>query len=85
MYRAGEVSAAAQLFSGIPEMGSEEPDEFTLNRAVVCCAGEAIVRSTNSTEKDLLRSSRSNHIAAFAVGTLTGPTVMTASSIAISP
>ncbi|KAA8546991.1 hypothetical protein F0562_003420 [Nyssa sinensis] len=61
MCRAGEVSTAARLFSGVPEMGSEEPDEFTSNRAAVCSTMEAIVRSTNSTEKDLLRSSRSNH------------------------
>ncbi|KAA8546491.1 hypothetical protein F0562_002770 [Nyssa sinensis] len=61
MCRAGEVSAAARLLSGVPEMGPE-PDEFTSNRATVCCAMEAIVRSMNSTEKDLLRSSRSNHI-----------------------
>ncbi|KAA8544457.1 hypothetical protein F0562_022503 [Nyssa sinensis] len=42
-------------------MGPEEPDELTSNRVAVCCAVEAIVRSTNSTENDLLRSSRSNH------------------------
>ncbi|KAA8537217.1 hypothetical protein F0562_029695 [Nyssa sinensis] len=58
---AGKVSTAARLLSGVPEMGLEEPDEFTFNRAAVCSAMEAIVRSTNSIEKDLLRSSRSNH------------------------